>query len=59
MLIVADVYAARQAHPEKLPVWLAGGYIVANIFLNCLNLYWFNKMIDSIRRRAEVKKHED
>jgi hypothetical protein len=54
-LTIADIYHARKNHPDQTPVWLASMYVVANLFLNTLNLYWFNKMIDSLRRRAEVK----
>jgi len=58
-----DVYGAYKTHPEKTPLWLGVTYVVANLLLNSLNVYWFSKMIDSLRRRAEVKKnageHED
>jgi TLC domain len=56
---LADLYQARQQRPQDTPLWLSGMYIVLNLFLNCLNLYWFSKMIDSLRRRAEVKQKHD
>jgi hypothetical protein len=54
--ILEDLYAARQQRPQDAPLWLVGMYVVANIFLNSLNLYWFSKMIDSLRRRAEIRQ---
>jgi hypothetical protein len=53
---IDDVYGARQRNPAQTPLWLVGIYVVSNLFLNSLNLYWFSKMIDSVRRRAEIKK---
>ena len=57
--MLADLYHARQERPQDAPLWLVGMYIVLNLFLNCLNLYWFSKMIDSLRRRAEIKQTHD
>jgi len=54
-----DMYDARQTYPEQTPLWLVGLYSTANLFLNTLNLYWFSKMIDSLRRRAEAKPSND
>jgi TLC domain len=53
---IRDVYRAREMYPDLVPLWLFGFYIFANVFLNSLNLYWFSKMIDSMRRRAEIRE---
>ena len=59
VLNIDDMYDARQTYPEQAPLWLVGLYSTANLFLNTLNLYWFSKMIDSLRRRAEAKPSND
>jgi hypothetical protein len=41
------------AGDETVPLWLAGTYLAANITLNCLNFYWFGKMIETIRKRFD------
>ncbi|KAF2721679.1 DUF887-domain-containing protein [Polychaeton citri CBS 116435] len=33
------------------PLWLGGAYLAANMTLNVLNVYWFTKMIETIRSR--------
>jgi len=46
--------AARQIWrfpPQEVPIWLAGSYLGANSILICLNVYWFGKMIETIRKR--------
>jgi TLC domain len=58
-LIIVDLYNARLRRPNDAPLWLVGMYLVSNLLLNSLNLYWFSKMIDSLRRRAEVREHKD
>ncbi|KAH7030805.1 TLC domain-containing protein [Microdochium trichocladiopsis] len=37
-----------------VPLWLAAVYIGANLTLNCLNFYWFFKMIEAIRKRFDT-----
>jgi hypothetical protein len=37
--------------PEPVPVWLAATYFGANTCLTGLNVYWFYKMIQTIRAR--------
>ena len=39
------------AAPHAVPLWLAAAYLGANVVLNCLNWYWFSKMIATIRKR--------
>jgi hypothetical protein len=34
-----------------LPLWLGASYLVSNITLNLLNLFWFSKMVQTIRTR--------
>nr|POF17512.1 putative tlc domain-containing protein c17a2.02c [Quercus suber] len=36
-----------------VPLWLACAYLASNLVLNCLNIYWFGKMIDTIRKRFD------
>lgn len=37
--------------PQEVPMWLASSYLSANTVLICLNVYWFGKMIETIRKR--------
>jgi hypothetical protein len=44
-----------------VPPWLALIYLSSNTTLNCLNFYWFSKMIDALRKRfdgSDQKKSE-
>ncbi|KAI9823562.1 MAG: hypothetical protein M1819_001169 [Sarea resinae] len=34
-----------------LPVWLATIYIASNLVLNALNIYWFGKMVEAVKKR--------
>lgn len=34
-----------------LPLWLGAAYLASNITLNLLNVFWFSKMIQTIRTR--------
>ena len=34
-----------------LPLWLGASYLASNITLNLLNLFWFSKMVQTIRTR--------
>ncbi len=43
----------RFAADESLPVWMGVSYLAANIALHVLNVYWFGKMIDAIRKRFD------
>ncbi|KAI7213474.1 DUF887-domain-containing protein [Hortaea werneckii] len=38
---------------QYLPLWLAAVYLASNLVLNLLNLYWFSKMIQTIRKRFD------
>jgi hypothetical protein len=45
-----------------VPLWLALVYLTANSTLNCLNFYWFSKMIDALRKRfdgSDERKSEE
>lgn len=37
--------------PEPVPLWLAVTYFSANTCLTLLNVYWFGKMVETIRKR--------
>ncbi|KAL1638832.1 hypothetical protein SLS58_008537 [Diplodia intermedia] len=43
----------RFAEGTEVPVWLAATYLAANLTLNSLNFFWFNKMIETVRKRFE------
>lgn len=47
----ATAEAMRFAGPQLVPLWLALTYLAANIVLTSLNLWWFTKMIDAVRKR--------
>ncbi|KAF1825767.1 DUF887-domain-containing protein [Dissoconium aciculare CBS 342.82] len=34
-----------------LPLWLGASYLAANVVLQCLNFFWFSKMVATIRKR--------
>lgn len=34
-----------------VPMWLAAVYLGSNVVLNCLNYYWFGRMIEAVRKR--------
>jgi hypothetical protein len=57
LIRAGDLYVARRTRPEDTPLWLSATFVVSNLFLNSLNIYWFAKMVDSLRRRAEVREH--
>ena len=41
------------AVPAAVPVWLACVYVGSNAVLAGLNVYWFGKMVETIRARFE------
>jgi len=41
------------AGKHEAPVWLITSYALSNITLNCLNWFWMNKMIATIRKRFD------
>ncbi|OJD31285.1 uncharacterized protein BKCO1_5000018 [Diplodia corticola] len=43
----------RFAEGTEVPVWLAATYLAANLTLNSLNFFWFNKMIETVRKRFQ------
>lgn len=47
---VAQVWSFTKAG-STVPVWFAGVYLASNVVLTCLNIYWFSKMIDTVRKR--------
>lgn len=38
---------------QKLPLWLAFIYVAANVALTLLNVVWFSKMIETVRKRFD------
>jgi len=62
--VFRDIYYAWKNPPLTLeegvpvPAWLAFIYLGSNTILNCLNYYWFGKMIDAVRKRFTPKKEE-
>ena len=38
---------------EYLPLWMAGVYLASNLVLNMLNIWWFEKMVATIRKRFD------
>jgi len=38
---------------EYLPLWLAVTYLASNLVLNGLNIWWFGKMVATIRKRFD------
>ena len=46
--------AAREIwrfQPERIPTWLAASYLISSTVLTVLNVYWFGKMVETIRKR--------
>ncbi|KAI9202833.1 TLC domain-containing protein [Polychytrium aggregatum] len=43
-------------HWSQVPIFIAGLYCIANVVLNSLNLFWFYKMISSVRKRFNKKE---
>jgi hypothetical protein len=41
------------ADGQYIPLWLAATYLASNLILNGLNWFWFNKMIETLRKRFE------
>jgi hypothetical protein len=45
-------FASSNATPT-VPMWLALIHLTCNVVLNCLNFYWFGKMIETVRKRFD------
>ncbi|KZF25262.1 DUF887-domain-containing protein [Xylona heveae TC161] len=59
--IFMDMFRAilmRFSGDMHLPLWLAVTYLSSNVVLNSLNYYWFNKMIDAVRKRFQPPKED-
>ncbi|RIB03284.1 DUF887 family protein [Gigaspora rosea] len=52
-----QVYFAVMPVISQIPTFLCILYGTANVMLNCLNVYWFVKMITYVIRTSESKKH--
>ncbi|KAI9326719.1 TLC domain-containing protein [Obelidium mucronatum] len=46
-----ELYVAMYNEFEKIPLHLVIAYSSLNLVLNALNIFWFYKMVDSVRRR--------
>ncbi|KAH7336347.1 TLC domain-containing protein [Rhexocercosporidium sp. MPI-PUGE-AT-0058] len=44
------------SHDMKLPLWLVFAYLGSNTLLNFLNIYWFMKMVQAMRKRFQTSK---
>ena len=62
-----ELLTARLTAPKALPEWVAGVYVVAYVVLMVLNVFWFWKMVETLRarfepplgtKRVETKKEE-
>ncbi|KAL9535512.1 hypothetical protein SMMN14_00310 [Sphaerulina musiva] len=38
---------------RRLPLWLGVSYLLSNLILTLLNMFWFSKMIETIRKRFD------
>jgi len=63
-----DPVFAYRKHPDlhfrnstamEVPRWLAGLYLVSNTILNLLNLFWFSRMVRTVRKRFQPKEGKD
>jgi len=46
-----DLSEFRYSRDGSLPLWLAAIFLTSNWTLNVLNLYWMNKMVQTLRKR--------
>ena len=53
--IAQDEQGQRMAFAGSkfVPLWLGAIYLTSNLILNTLNIYWFGKMIQTIRKRFD------
>lgn len=68
-IVFRDIFSAVYNPPKHIveqglaaPKWLAFSYLASNLTLNCLNYYWFSRMIVTLRKRfekPEEKKEKD
>lgn len=43
-------------YDSTVPVWAAFAYLSSNLTLNSLNIYWFYKMVNAVRKRFQPAK---
>jgi hypothetical protein len=55
LAIIRDADGQRMAFASEshIPLWLAGIYLASNLTLNSLNIFWFGKMVATIRKRFD------
>jgi hypothetical protein len=53
--IIRDADGQRMAFASEahIPLWLAAIYLASNLTLNSLNIFWFGKMVATIRKRFD------
>jgi hypothetical protein len=52
-VLVNGSHSRLSSEREPLPWWLITVFVVSNITLNTLNVVWFGKMIDTLRKRKQ------
>jgi len=59
--IAAQFEVMKFASPatRETPLWLAAVYLGCNLVLNSLNIFWFGKMIETVRKRFQGKPHAE
>lgn len=50
---VLEAEIIKNSVPQYFPIWIAGVYLGSYLILMLLNVYWFGKMIETIRARFE------
>jgi hypothetical protein len=55
LAIAGDEQGQRLAFASgsQVPLWLGLVYLASNLTLNSLNIFWFSKMIETIRKRFD------
>ncbi|CCU75269.1 unnamed protein product [Blumeria hordei] len=48
----------KYGYDRALPLWLILLYLFGHIALNTLNIYWFNKMLDAVKKRFIPKSEQ-
>jgi hypothetical protein len=51
----AEVMRFTGAGTASVPFWLAGLYLISNILLHTLNLFWFGRMIETVTKRFKER----
>ena len=59
--VAAQAEVMKFAGPgtEAVPWWLAIIYLSCNVLLNSLNVYWFGRMVETVRKRFDGTPHDE